>query len=198
MRTVSVVTAALLACALAGCAETPSPASSPDSSAPPAPSATTTPVVEVFALPDECEAILPAARLDEFADEGLVLLGGPGGTYGDEYLGEPSPEQDAGGITCIWGPPDTEVSSIAISVAPLSAATRPAIVADLADNQGLNETTGNGITLYWQLGDRQLQPAILNALTADSWISIIRTMGGIDSYTLAESIAAEVHDAVYS
>ena len=94
--------------------------------------------------------------------------------------------------------PDTEVSSIAISVAPLSASTRPAIVTDLADNQGLNETTGNGTTLYWQLGDRQLQPALLNALTADSWISIIRTMGGIDSYTLVESVAAEVHDEVYS
>jgi hypothetical protein len=199
MRTVTVVTAALLACALGGCAATPTPSASPDSSAPPAPSATSAPpVVEVFTLPDGCEAILPASRLEEFAAEGLVLLGGPGGVYGDEYLGEPSPEQDAGGITCIWGPPDTEVSSIAISVAPLSAATRPAIVADLADNQGLNETTGNGTTLYWQLGDRQLQPAILNALTADSWISIIRTQGGIDAYTIVESVAAEVHDAAYN
>lgn len=199
MRTVPAVIAALLALALAGCAGAPTPNAGPSSSPSTAPAAgeTAAPVAEVFRLPEDCAAILPSSRVEEFEAEGLVLLGGPGGVYGDEYLGEPSPEQEAGGITCIWGPPDTEVSSIAISVAPLSASTRPAIVADLAENQGLNETTGNGTTLYWQLGDRQLQPALLNALTADSWISIISTMGGIDSYTLVEAIAAEVHDAVY-
>lgn len=199
MRIAHALAAVVLGLTLAGCAQAPVASDGPSSAPSIAPSASETaaPVVAEFAMPADCERILPSSRLETFEADGLVLLGGPGGVYGDEYLAEPSPEQEAGGITCIWGPPDTEISSIAISVAPLSAATRPAIVADLADNQGLNETVGEGTTLYWQLGDRQLQPAILNVLMADSWVSLIQTVGGIDSYAVVETIADEVHAEVY-
>ena len=200
MRMTGIIGAALLGVLLAGCGSPAAPgvraSSEPSAEAPV--SETAASVVEVFGLPADCASILPASRLAEFEADGIVLLGGPGGIYGDEYLAEPSPEQQAGGITCIWGPLDTEMSVVTISVAPLSAATRPALVQSLAVDQGLNETTGDGVAYYWLLGDRDHHPAMLNVLTADSWISIIQTIGGTDNYAEAERIAAEVHEQVYN
>ena len=200
MRVTAIASAALLGALLAGCAQQgPSgvgPSSEP--SAGPSASETAAAVVEVFALPTACVDILPSSRLEQFEAEGIVLLGGPDGLYGDDYLLDPSPEQEAGGVTCIWGPPDTELSTVTVSVAPLTASNRAAIVEDLAVSQGLNETTGDDATYYWLLGDRDHQPAILNVLTADSWISIIQTIGGTDNYGAAERIAAEVHEQVYT
>ena len=200
MRVTATISAVLLGALLVGCGQQAGPEASQTSgpSVEPSPSETAAPGVEVFSLPTACADILPASRLEQFAADGDVLLGGPDGLYGDEYLLEPSPEQNAGGITCIWGPPDTEISSITVSVAPLTADSRKKIVNDLVVTQGLNETAGEGITYYWKLGDRDDHPAILNALTDDSWISIIQTIGGIDSYAEAEKIAAEVHEQVYS
>lgn len=184
---------------LAGCAETPPvDESTPDASPAPTVTATTAPVDEVFAMPTACLDILPPSRLAAFDADGLVLLGGPDGLYGDDYLLDPSPEQQLGGVTCIWGPPDTEVSSVAISVAPLPAADRPAVVSDLSDSQGLNESIGETATYYWKLGDSDHHPAILNVLTDDSWISVIQTIGGTDAYAAAEKLAAEVHELVYT
>lgn len=200
MRALTATAIVLLVTLTAGCSpRTPSEAAlteSPTASPTATPSAE--PVVELFTMPSACLGILPAERLAALDADGLVLLGGPDGEYGDDYLLDASPEQNAGGITCIWGPPDTEVSSVAISVAPLSAPNRAAIVADLAVNQGLNETSGESATYYWQLGDTDRQPAILNVLTADSWISVIMTIGGTDNYATAEKLAAEVHELVYS
>ena len=200
MRVTAIATAALLGVMLAGCGQQAQPGSQPSSepSTEPSASETAAPAVEAFGLPTACVDILPASRQQLFEANGDVLLGGPGGVYGDEYLQGLSPEQEAGGITCIWGPPDTEVSTVTVSVAPLTAANRSAIVDDLALSQGLNETTGESATYYWLLGDRDHQPAILNVLTEDSWISVIQTIGGIDNYADAEKIAAEVHDQVYN
>lgn len=200
MRVTATISAVLLGALLVGCGQQGAPEArqSPGPSVEPSPSQTEAPVVKMFTLPADCADILPASRLEQFEAAGDVLLGGPGGLYGDEYLLEPSPEQSAGGITCIWGPPDTEISSVTVSVAPLTADSREEIVDDLVVTQGLNETAGEGITYYWKLGDRDDHPAILNALTDDSWISIIKTIGGIDSYAEAEKIAAEVHEQVYS
>lgn len=200
MRALSTTAVVLLLALLCGCAEQTPLAAEPTSSATvePTASATAEAPLEVFRMPTACAEILPAERLAKFDAAGLKLLGGPDGEYGDDYLLDPSPEQRAGGITCIWGPPDTEVSSVTISVAPLSPSARPAVVADLAGSQGLNETVSDTATYYWQLGDRDLQPAILNVLTTDSWISVIQTVGGNDSYAEAETLALEVHELIYS
>jgi len=200
MRVTAIVSAALLGVLLTGCEPQGAPPAVPTSEASvePQPSETAAPAVEVFALPTACVDILPASRLEQFEANGDVLLGGPDGLYGDDYLLDPSPEQNAGGITCIWGPPDTELSTVTVSVAPLSDSSRADVVTDLSVTQGLNESVGEGITYYWKLGDRDDHPAILNALTADSWISIIQTIGGVDNYTEAEKIAAEVHAQVYT
>lgn len=198
MRTVPPSAIVLLAALLAGCAPQSAPTAEPTGSSTAAPTATIEPeIVRSFAMPTTCREILTDETADAFETEGLVLLGGPDGVYGDEYLLDPSPEQQAGGITCIWGDPETEISTVTISVAPLSAASRSAVVSDLAVSQGLNETVGEDATYYWLLGDDDHAPAILNVLTADSWISVIQTVGGDANYTEAEQLALEVHDRVY-
>lgn len=184
----------LVGCATDRTAETPTPtAHTPTASA----SAEAKPVAETFTMPTLCSQILPTSRVDAWLGESIALLGGPDGKYGDDYLAEPSPEQELGGITCIWGPSDSENSSVTISVAPLGAGTRAAVVKDLAINQGLNEEVLTEVTLYWQHGDTELEPAILNVLRPESWISVIQTLGGLPSFAEAEDLADEVHGLVY-
>ena len=182
---------------LAGCsADEPAPLTTPDAPPPvPTPTETATAAPLDFTPPTECATLVPQSRLDEFAAEGLVLLGGPGGRYPD-YLQDATPEEEAGGISCIWGYADSEVSSLTISVAPLSASTRPDIVASF-NAQGLNEATISDATTFALQGDKTLDPAIINVLRGDSWISVIMTVGGIESYREAELISTEVHDSVY-
>ena len=187
-----------VALVLAGCApEAPGADPSPTPTDPaPTPSQTATTVAS-FVMPRLCAEILPEARVNAWRERGIVLLGGPDGKYGDEYLADPSPEQQLGGITCIWGPNDSENSSVTVSVAPLSTSSRSAKANDLVVTQGLNEETFSEAAIYWQLGDTELEPAILNVLRADSWISVIETVGGEDAYAEAEDIADEVYALVY-
>jgi hypothetical protein len=175
----------------------PSPIPSSSQSSEPSQSATPTPRPESFSQPAKCAEILSADRLASFADQDLVLLGGPEGRYGNDYLLDPTPERQAGGITCIWGFSDTEISSVTISVAPVTAATRPGIMASLSD-QGLNTSAASGSTVYWQQGDTEQQPAIVNVLTNDSWISVIETIGGDVFYNEAVDLTDEVHQQVFT
>ena len=199
MRAHSTTAVVLLAVLLAGCSPEAKPeGGGSEPSASPSTVATNEVPVEVFVMPTACRDILPAGRLADFEAGGLVLLGGPDGLYGDDYLLDPSPEQQVGGVTCIWGPPDTELSSVTISVAPLSAADRAAVISDLTVSQGLNESVGETATYYWKLGDSDDHPAILNVIADDSWISVIQTIGGTDNYAEAEKLAAEVHELVYT
>jgi len=183
---------------LAGCtaAETPEETPTPTATAAPAPSATPEAVKLTFTMPTDCTAMLPQSRIDAFSTEGIILLGGPGGKYAD-YLTDATPEEQAGGISCIWGFEDSEVSSFTISVAPLTAATRPDVIASFTE-QGLNEELVGDAVAYGVQGDRTLDPAIMNVLRGESWISVIATIGGSDSYTQSVEIAQEVHDLVYT
>ena len=191
--------AVMLLAVLAGCtaAETPKETPTPTASEAPVASATPEPVALKFTMPTDCNAILPESRVDAFTADGIVLLGGPGGLYGSDYLADATPEEQAGGISCIWGFADSEVSSFTISVAPLSAATRPAVIESFAE-QGLNEDLAGDAVTYGVQGDRTLDPAIMNVLRGDSWISVIATIGGTDSYNQSVEIAQEVHDLVYT
>ena len=183
---------------LAGCSAEEPPVAAPTASATQAPEPTPTPdaVKLAFTMPTDCNAMVPQSRIDAFTAEGIILLGGPGGKYAD-YLSDATPEEQAGGISCIWGFADSEVSSFTISVAPLTPATRPDVVASFGE-QGLNEQiVGDGVA-YGVQGDRTLDPAIMNVLRGESWISVIATIGGTDSYNQSVEIAQEVHDSVYS
>ena len=187
-----------LAVLLAGCgpaAPPPEPTRSPTASSMPTPSATPAATERRFVLPEDCDSALPGSRLAAFEDAGLTLLGGPGGKYGEHYLADPTPEESAGGITCIWGDDDTDASSITVSIAPLGA-TRPALVQSLLE-QGLNEAVEGDLTLYAQQGDENVAPAVLNVLRADSWISVIQTVGGTAAFEEAITVAEEVAGVVY-
>ena len=151
----------------------------------------------VFTMPVDCTTILPQSRLDAFTTQSLELLGGPGSVYGDDYFFEPTPEQLAGGISCVFAQDGVDLSSILISVAPVSMANRATIIADLTA-QGLNEaTTADGAFTYSQQGDEGLAPAIHNVVTQDSWISVISVLGGPAFYDEAVMLAGDVATQVY-
>jgi len=151
----------------------------------------------VFTMPVDCTSILPQSRLDAFTAQSLELLGGPGSVYGDDYFFEPTPEQLAGGISCVFAQDGVDLSSILISVAPVSTANRATIIADLTA-QGLNEaTTADGAFTYTQQGDEGLAPAIHNVVTQDSWISVISGLGGPAFYDEAVILAGDVATQVY-
>ena len=183
---------------LAGCAaEAPAPEAPVESPTPTTAAPEPTADPEIFALPTECTTMLSEERLADFTSQGLALLGGPGGKYGTDYLADPTPEEQAGGITCIWGFDDTDFASVTISVAPLSPADRAGVVTGLLE-QGLNEAVEGDTTTYVQQGDADSQPAIINVLRIDSWISVIETVGGEEFYAEAAMLADDVHDQVYS
>lgn len=160
------------------------------------PTAEPTASAPVFRMPSTCAELLPKARLDAFAADDLTLLGGPDGVYGDEYLADPTPEQAAGGITCIWGDADTTASAITISVAPLTEASRPDVISSLS-GQGLNANVDGPIATFAILGDAEHRPGILNVLRAESWISVIMTIGGTGPFDQALDLADEVAATVY-
>ena len=193
----SLVVVAAIGILLTGCSSEQNAATPSDSpTATPSESSTPTSAPELFTMPTVCADLLPKSRLDAFAGDGLVLLGGPDGLYGNEYLADTTPEQQVGGITCIWGPPDTEISSVTVSIAPLGVSSRASTISSLTD-QGLNEDVDGDAVYYWLQGDSASQPAVVNVVRNDSWISVIETIGGIDFYDAAEAIAAEVHDLAY-
>ncbi len=148
-----------------------------------------------FTMPADCLGILPQSRQDAFASQGLTLLGGPGGQF-EQYYGDPTPEEQVGGISCIWGDEAVPESLITISVAPLSTATRGTVVDDLI-SQGLNEATLDDGISYAQLGDDTSAPAILNIIRDESWVSVIESLGGEAFFDEAVELAGEVADQVY-
>jgi hypothetical protein len=183
---------------LAGCAPeaTPTPVGSttPTPSPSPTVSARPDPTELVFTMPADCIAALPESRRAAFEAAGLSLLGGPGGKYA-QYFADPTPEERAGGITCVWGDDATDAASITISVAPLGA-SRAQVVQSLLD-QGLNEAVDDDLTLYAKQGDENESPAIVNVLRVESWISVIQTVGGTASFDEALTVAAEVGRLVH-
>ena len=195
MQVLSRIALVAIVALLGGCAAEPvaSPVATPppDADESPAP----TQAAPIFVQPEDCDSVVPQSRLDEFASLGLILLGGPGGKYGTEYQLEPSPEEQVGGITCIWGFDESDISSVTISVAPLSADVRAQALDSFA-TQGLDENLTENSATYATSGDED-QPAILNVLRDDNWISVIKTVGGEDSATDAAAIAAEVAATVY-
>lgn len=192
---------ALLLGVLAGCAPAPpDPEPSATPSVPPAASPTPsaeTPGAVTFALPATCDEMVGATQADAFAGDGLDLLGGPGGRYGAEYFAEPTPEEEAGGLTCVWGDEDDVASTVIVSVAPVAPGTRDALIADLLA-QGLNEATLGGAEAFGLAGDDVSSPAILNVVREDSWISVIRARGGEASFTVATELVDTVAAEVYS
>jgi hypothetical protein len=190
---------AILALVLVGCAaDAAPPAAAPQPTRTPSaePTATPSPTPREFTMPKKCAGIAPESRLTVFDDEEMVLLGGPDGAFGNDFLTDPTPEEQVGGISCMWGYPDSDFSSVTISVAPVLPAVRAEIMADF-ESQGLNEEQVGGASLFYVQGDKTITPAVVNVVRAESWISVITKVGGQEAYTEALEIADEVYAEVY-
>ena len=136
------------------------------------------PTERVFAMPADCTGPAAGRRASrQFTDQGLVLLGGPGGST-PHYYADPTPEEQAGGISCIWGDEAVPESTVTVSVAPLNASHPRRRVVDNLIAQGLNEAVLDDGISYAQLGDENSAPAVLNIVRDDSWISVIEALGG--------------------
>ncbi|MEO8262007.1 MAG: hypothetical protein ABI566_05495 [Pseudolysinimonas sp.] len=194
LAVIPIVLAAALA--LSSCSESPDPAPSETEQSTPTPTPTSAEAVEqAFAMPTDCTGLLPAGRLQAFTDQGLVLLGGPGG-LSPHYYADLTPEERAGGISCIWGDEAVIESTVTISAAPLTASTRSTVVDDLIA-QGLNEAVLDDGISYAQLGDENSAPAVLNIVRDDSWISVIEALGGETRFNEAVQLADEAATQTY-
>lgn len=185
---------------LAGCS--PEPAEGGDPPAPstvatPSATATPEPGAREFAMPGQCADILTPETAAAFADAGLDLLGGPDGLYGESYFGDPTPEERAGGITCVWGDEAVPASTVIVSVAPNTPSTHSGIVRALIEN-GLVETQVDGTLTYARIGDEVSAPAELHVIRTDSWISVLEAVGGEDRFQHATELVDEVTELVYS
>lgn len=199
IRSGVVIVAAGLAL-LAGCA--PAPAEGGETEPPatdPTPTETVTvaPGLPVFEMPEQCVDILTPETLSTFAADGLDLLGGPDGMYGENYFGDPTPEERAGGISCVWGDEDAPATTVTVSVAPITTATRSGIVSALIAN-GLVESQVEGGITYARIGDDVSAPAELHVIRAESWISVIEAVGGEDRFQQATELVDEVTGQVYA
>jgi hypothetical protein len=183
--------------ALAGCAGTPQAEPSETGTGTPAPEPTQTqaPADLAFRMPADCTDLLPASRQQTFSGQGIELLGGPGGKY-PTYYADPTPEERAGGISCVWGDEDAPETTVTVSVAPIGIDTRGPIV-DALIAQGLNEAVVEDGVSYAQIGDENSAPAVLNILRNDSWISVIQAIGGEKYFDLAVELAGEAAGQVY-
>lgn len=184
----------------AGCAADPAPTPSvppvtTPESAPPESAPSDSP--PLFRMPHSCADLVSPTTASALADDGLDLLGGPGGRYGEDYFAEPTPEERRGGISCVWGDESWAASLVIVSVAPVTSATRAGIIGDLA-TQGLNQSQIDDATSYAQIGDDVSAPAVLNVVRSDSWISVIHALGGEERFQHAAELVDDVTGQVYS
>ncbi|MDI2097439.1 hypothetical protein [Ruicaihuangia caeni] len=195
---------AAVALLLTGCAQAaPEPTPEPEPSSEPespvveeTPEPSDEPADMRFVLPERCDEILSPTRAADFDTRHLDLLGGPGGQYGTSYFAEPTGEERAGGISCVFGSETMQTPLIVLSVAPLSPSTRPGVMNDLLA-QGLNEEQREETIRYEKTGDSQIVPSELHILRGTSWISVITSPGGDQAHAEAQQLAAEVASQVY-
>ena len=198
MRDLAVLPIAVaMALSLAACVGEPpaEPTEQPTETSTPTPEPTQTATTRTFTMPEDCLGILPQSRQDALASQGLVLLGGPGGQF-EQYYADPTPEEQVGGISCIWGDEDVPESTVTVSVAPLGDGTRGSVVDNLIA-QGLNEAVLDDGISYAQLGDDNSAPAVLNIIRDDSWVSVIEALGGEAFFDEAVELAGEAAVQVY-
>lgn len=185
---------------LTGCVPAPAGGDETDEPNPdPTPTATPTeaaPGPREFLMPDRCADIVTAETAARFAGEGLDLLGGPGGLYGQAYFADPTPEERAGGITCVWGDEQASATTVIVSVAPVTASSRSRIVSTLIA-AGLIESQIDGAISYARIGDEVSAPGELHVIRTDSWISVVVALGGEERFQRATELVDEVTSQVY-
>ena len=160
-------------------------------------SVSTTPDVTpiVFTQPFSCTEILPASAISSLAADGIELTQGPGSPSTEPiFVESQTPEELAGGISCLFSIPDDEESGVYIllSVAPVDPALRPGIINDLL-GQNLNVgQTPDGALTYWIWGDEIIVPALHNSLYEDSWYSALIQPGGRAAYDQGVALVTQM------
>ena len=146
------------------------------------------PVELVFTLPSSCRDIVPQEALDKLTSGEIGLLRGPGsGSVEGVYLEGQSPQEERGGISCLFGNAD-ETITYTISVAPMTQATRAEVIDGLlAQKLNPGQTLDGGLT-YWIQGDQETVPAIYNALYDDAWYEVLIFPGGRLAYEECEAL----------
>lgn len=149
---------------------------------------------QVFALPGSCREILPLERFDQLVAGELDLLRGPGsGSTESVYPEGPSPQEERGGISCLFANSD-ETETYTISIAPMTQASRAEVIDGLLDQQLNPGQTADGVLTYWIQGDQATVPAIYNALYDDAWYEVLIFPGGRIAYEESESLVAQMRD----
>jgi len=153
-------------------------------------------------MPDDCTEILPPANTAKFESDGIVLLAGPGGKYGDELVTEPTPETVAGGISCYFGVDNEDLNALAVaylvSAVPLDESTRAEVIGELTAQGLVQSTDERGDISFGVLGGSAGQTtANYNVIAVDSWISVISSKGGEKAFLAAVELADAVHLNTY-
>ena len=191
---------ALLLMSVAGCAEAAELSLETDTSVveepPPAPEA---PVALVFSPPTSCVNLLPEVFVAELAADGIELVRGPGSPSTEPiYTDGQTPEELAGGLSCLFGLPNDEESglSILLSAAPIDPTIRPKVIENLV-TQKLNvgqTSDGTGLT-YWIWGDSETVSALHNELFQDAWYSALLQPGGRPAYDQGVALVAAMRSS---
>jgi hypothetical protein len=146
----------------------------------------------VFTLPNSCLALLPEPAIGKFTSGTIGLLRGPGsGSTESVYPEGPSPQEERGGISCLFGNSD-ETQTYTLSVAPVTQASRSEVIDGLLAQQLNPGQTVDGALTYWIEGDDAVVPAIYNALYPDAWYEVLIFPGGRLAYEESESLVAQM------
>ncbi|CAB4540994.1 unannotated protein [freshwater metagenome] len=197
---------AIVMLALTGCGPNVDPTAGPN------PTGTTQPTgeptdppvqTEFFSMPADCTGILPATDVAAFAADGVILLAGPGGKYGNELITEPTPEMSAGGISCYFGVDNEDLTllrvNVLVSAVPLDDTSRAKVIDDLAAQGLARAMDERGDVTFGILGVSEGQTtANYNVIASDSWISVLSSDGGEAAFLAIVSLANAVHIANYN
>jgi len=150
------------------------------------------PEERVFVLPTLCQDILPGDALGSLTTGELDLLRGPGsGSTDTVYPEGPSPQEERGGISCLFGNAD-ETETYTLSIAPMTQTSRAEVIDGLLAQQLNPGQTSDGVLTYWIQGDQATVPAIYNALYPDAWYEVLIFPGGRLAYEQSASLVSQM------
>ena len=145
-----------------------------------------------FLLPTLCQDILPTASIDQLTSGDKALLRGPGsGSVDTVYPEGPSPQEERGGLSCLFGNVE-ETQTYTLSIAPMTQLSRAEVIDGLIAQQLNPGQTADGVLTYWIQGDEGTVPAIYNAVYPDAWYEVLIFPGGRLAYEEASALVSQM------
>ncbi len=146
----------------------------------------------IFSLPQNCLDILPSEAIAKLTSGAVDLLRGPGsGSADGVYIESLSPQEERGGISCLFGNLD-ETQTYTVSAAPMTQASRAEVIDGLLAQKLNPGQTIDGALTYWIQGDDETVPAIYNAVYDDAWYEVLIFPGGRLAYEEAQSLVSQM------